>query len=117
MASNHTICIHEEQFIGQSRAIERLDAELLYKKQRLDELKEDNQRMERKIDDIKDCVNEIILASKRDDSILKDIINEQNNRITALETTNKTLKWVIGIGFTGAGVCIAGISLILTHIL
>lgn len=111
------ICIHEEQFIGQSRAIERISSELNYKKERLDELKEDTQRMEKKIDDIKDCVNEIILASKKDDSILKDIINEQNNRLTALETTNKNLKWIIGIGFTGAGVCIAGISLILTHIL
>ena len=39
MTSNHTICIHEEQFIGQSRAIERISSELNYKKERLDELK------------------------------------------------------------------------------
>lgn len=117
MTPNHTICIHEEQFIGQSRAIERLDAELLYKKQRLDELKEDNKRMDKKLDEIKNCVNKLILASKQDDDRLKDIINTQNNRITALETTNSTLKWVIGVGFTGAGVCIAGIALVLTHLI
>ena len=117
MTTNTHDCIHEDHFIGQSRAIERLDAELAYKKQRLDELKEDNKRMEKKIDDIKDCVNEIILASKRDDGILKDIINEQNNRITALETTNNTLKWVIGVGFTGAGLGISSLALLLTHII
>lgn len=76
------ICLHEEQIQGQSRAIERLDAELEYKKERLDELKEDNKRMEEKIDDIKDCVNELILKSKTDDEIL-------DKRILALETRQK----------------------------
>lgn len=76
------ICLHEEQIHGQSRAIERLDAELEYKKERLDELKEDNKRMEEKIDDIKDCVNELILKSKTDDEIL-------DKRILALETRQK----------------------------
>ena len=117
MAPNTHICIHEDQFIGQSRAIERLDAELGYKKQRLDELKEDNKRMEEKIDDIKESVNEIIRASERDDNKLKDIINEQDNRITALESTNKTLKWVIGVELTGLSVCIALVGLLLSHIL
>ena len=60
-------CLHEEQIMGQSRTIERLDAELSYKKQRLDEIKEDNRRMEEKIDDIKEDLNELILKSKSDD--------------------------------------------------
>ena len=117
MTTNQHICIHEDQFIGQSRAIERLDAELNYKKERLDELKEDNKRMEKKLDEIKKCVNEIILASKRDDDRLKDIINNQNNRLTALETTNRTLKWIIGLSVSVLGVCIAGIALVLTHLI
>ncbi len=81
MADNtpNYVCIHEEQIQGQSRAIERLDAELGYKKERLDELKADNKRMENKIDDIKDCVNEIVLASKNGDERL-------NNRLTVIET-------------------------------
>ena len=110
-------CIHEEQFIGQSRAIERLDAELHYKKERLDELKKDNERMEKKLDEIKKCVNEIILASKRDDDRLKDFINNQNNRITALETTNKTLKWIVGLSVSVLGVCIAALGLLISHLI
>ena len=124
MTSNTHACIHEAEIIGQSRKIERLDTELGYKKERLDELKDytkelkaDNDRIEEKIDDIKDCVNEIILASKRDDDRLKDIINDQNNRLTALETTNRTLKWVIGLSVSALGVCIAGIALVLSHLL
>jgi len=116
MTSNHD-CIHEEQFIGQSRAIERLDAELHYKKERLDELKKDNERMEKKLDEIKKCVNEIILASKRDDDRLKDFINNQNNRITALETTNKTLKWIVGLSVSVLGVCIAALGLLISHLI
>ena len=117
MASNHTICIHEDQFIGQSRAIERISSELNYKKEKLDELKKDNERMDKKLDEIKNCVNKLILASKRDDDRLKDIINEQNTRLTALETTNRTLKWVIGLSVSVLGVCIAGIALVLTHLI
>ena len=117
MTTNTHICIHEDQFIGQSRAIERISSELNYKKERLDELKEDNKRMEKKLDEIKKCVNEIILASKRDDDRLKDIINNQNNRITALETTNKTLKWIIGLSVGVLGVCITALGLLISHLI
>jgi len=117
MTSNSYTCIHEDQIIGQSRKIERLDAELVYKKEKLDELKKDNERMDKKLDEIKNCVNKIILASKGDDDRLKDIINDQNNRLTALETTNRTLKWVIGLSVSILGVCIAGIALVLTHLI
>lgn len=117
MTSNSYTCIHEDQIIGQSRKIERLDAELVYKKEKLDELKKDNERMDKKLDEIKNCVNKIILASKGDDDRLKDIINEQNNRLTALETTNRTLKWVIGVSVSALGVCIAGIALVLSHLI
>ena len=117
MTPNPHICIHEEQFIGQSRAIERLDTELGYKKEKLDELKKDNERMDKKLDEIKNCVNKLILASKRDDDKLKDIINEQNSRLTALETTNRTLKWVMGVSLSALGVCIAGIALVLSHLI
>ena len=79
MTNNEYTCIHEEQIQGQSRAIERLDAELSYKKEKLDDIKIDNRRMEEKIDDIKECVNELILKSKTDDEVL-------DKRILALET-------------------------------
>ena len=72
-------CLHEEQILNQSRKIERLDAELVYKKERLDELKEDNRRMERKIDKLSEDVTNFISASDTKD-------NELNNRLIKIET-------------------------------
>lgn len=78
-------CIHEDKILGQSRAIERITAELNYKKERLDELKEDNQRMETKIDDIKDCINQLIVKSNSNDSALE-------ARLLAIETKQASLE-------------------------
>lgn len=82
--TNHE-CLHEDKIMGQSRAIERLNAELQYKKERLDDLKEDNKRMEHKIDDIKDCVNQLIINSNSNDS-------ELEARLVAIETRQENLE-------------------------
>lgn len=93
--SEKGVCLHEEQFLGQSRAIERLEAELNYKKEKLDDLKEDNRRMEEKIDEIKECVNELILKSKTDDDKIEKqftkIEKDLNDRITKIETRQDVL--------------------------
>ena len=81
MAANHD-CLHEDQIQGQSRAIERLNTELKFKKEKLDDLKKDNERMEEKLDDIQDCVNQLVLKSNSDDDKL-------NNRLIAIETRQK----------------------------
>ena len=78
MAVDYT-CIHEEQIQGQSRAIERLNAELSYKKEKFDDIKAVNNRMEKKIDNLQECMNKIMLKSTTDDEKL-------NNRLTAIET-------------------------------
>ena len=78
-------CIHEDKILGQSRAIERITAELNYKKERLDELKEDNKRMETKIDDIKDCINQLIVKSNSNDRTLE-------ARLLAIETKQNDLE-------------------------
>ena len=90
MVENHE-CLHEDMILGQSRKIERLDAELGYKKERLDELKEDTRRMERKIedvgksvDDMNESIHQFIIKSNEADSDIK-------NRVTALEQQNKDL--------------------------
>ena len=75
----HSECLHEEQIQGQSRAIERLGAELEYKKERLDELKEDNKRMEKKLDDMNGNLSKFIAKSDKNDTKL-DI------RLTKIET-------------------------------
>ena len=72
-------CIHEDMLLSHNRTIERLDAEMDYKKEKLDDLKESNKRMEEKIDEIKESVNEIILKSQTDDDKL-------DKRILAIET-------------------------------
>ena len=77
-------CIHEDMLLKHNRTIERLDAEMDYKKEKLDDLKESNRRMEEKIDDIKDCVNELIVKSKTDDDML-------DKRLIAIETRQDVL--------------------------
>lgn len=84
MSAEHA-CLHEEQIQNQSRIIERMNAELSYKKERLDDLKEDNKRMEEKIDDIKECMDKIVLKSQSDDSKLE-------TRLVAIETEQKVMK-------------------------
>ena len=49
MVEEH-VCLHEKQLQEQSVTIGKLDAEMAYKKEKLDDLKEDNRRMEKKID-------------------------------------------------------------------
>lgn len=82
--TDHT-CLHEDQLMGQSRAIERLSAELDYKKERLDDLKADNKRMEDKIDEISKNVNSLMTQSNENDTKLE-------IRLTAIETEQKNLK-------------------------
>lgn len=77
--SNEHNCLHEEQILGQSKAIAELSAELNYKKERLDDLKEDNRRMEHKIDKMNNNLIDFI-----NDSDTKD--TELNNRLIKIET-------------------------------
>ena len=79
MMENKHVCLHEEQIQHQSRIIERLDAELDYKKERLDDLKEDNRRMEQKIDNIGTNLNNFIQQSDSKDGTL-------NARLIKIET-------------------------------
>lgn len=78
-AKSDYVCIHEEQIQGQGRAIERLDAELAYKKERLDDLKEDNRRMEKKLDDLSNDISNFISQSDSKDYAL-------NERLIKIET-------------------------------
>lgn len=76
---NEYNCLHEEQIQDHSLQIKALQTELNFKKEKLDEIKSDNKRMEQKIDEIKETVNQIVIASKTDD-------DELDKRITAIET-------------------------------
>ena len=84
MTETHN-CLYEEQIHGQSRVIERLEAELNFKREKLDDLKEDNRRMEEKIDSICENVNKLIRQSDSKDSQLE-------IRLTAIEQKQKDIE-------------------------
>lgn len=83
-------CLHEEQILGQSRKIERLGAELEYKKERLDELKEDNKRMESKLDDLSKDINNFINTSDAKDTKLDLRLTKIETRMEEQEKALKT---------------------------
>ena len=74
---------HEAQIQENSRKIAGLETRADYKDKRINELIENNRRIESKLDKLTATVNESILASIKDD-------NNLNNRVIALETQIKT---------------------------
>lgn len=113
-------CLHEEQIQGQSRAIERLDAELSYKKEKLDDLKQSNIRMEKKIDDLKDCVNQLVLISKTDDEKLDKRLTKIETRLDTQEKdakeNNKKNRDDVNIKIAIVGVILVIIQIYLNYI-
>ena len=94
MAPEH-ICPHEKEFQNYGKKIAELEAHVNYKEKRIDELIEDQKKMDSKMDKIDDKIDTIMMKSIQGD-------NDVNQRVTSLETTVKVLKWVIGLaGVTG----------------
>lgn len=81
-------CCHEELLQDHTRKISELETKHNFKEKAIEELKEDNRRIEAKIDNLTDTVNKVMLNSIRDD---KDI----DNRVTSLETKIETQENVI----------------------
>lgn len=114
--SEHIDCFHEEQIQGQSRKIAELETRSNYKEKMIDELNENMKDIKETIESLDKTINNFILKSISDDGKLREVINKQDNRITALEATNRTLKWVIGIGFTALTSIVAFLSFLITHL-
>lgn len=74
---------HEAQIQENSRKISGLETRADYKDKRINELIEDNKRIEAKIDKLTETVNDVIVNSIKDD-------NDLNNRVIALETKLET---------------------------
>ena len=79
---------HEQQIQENSKKIAKLESKSDYKENRINELIEDNKRIEAKIDKLTDTVNDVIVNSIKDD-------NDLNNRVIALETQIRTQNDVI----------------------
>ena len=97
MSESHTVCLHEEQIMKQSLVIERLGVELEFKREKLDDLKEDNKRIESKIDKLGDDFNNkfnefINTSNEKDDKLdkrLTKIETRQEEQDKAIKTNNQ----------------------------
>ena len=78
-------CIHEELIQNHSLEITEIQSELNYKKEKLDDLKKQNEKMQDTLEEIKEDINKIMLKSKDGDT-------ELNQRIIKLENENQTLQ-------------------------
>ncbi len=116
MVSEHVDCLHEEQIQVQSRKIAELETRADYKEKMITDLNESMKEIKKSMDSLDKTITDFILKSINDDSTIKEIVNAQGNRITSLEATNRTLKWVIGLGFTALGVLIAALSFFMVHL-
>ena len=90
----------EQKVEEHSLQIQELHDEIDFKKWKIDSLIE-------KIDNLTTVVQQIQLNQLKDDTDTK-------TRITSIESTMTTLKWVVGVGLTLLGVVVAYISLIIT---
>lgn len=113
MPNEHT-CLHEEQIMGQSRTIERLGAEMKYKRERLDDLKQDNRRMEKKIDEISINLNKIIQKSDSKDSALNERLVRIETRQDEQEKATKNNRDEANKKIALGGFILAALMLILT---
>lgn len=109
-------CFHEEQIQNQSRKITELETRADYKEKMINDLNESMKEVKQSIDSLESTITDFILKSINDDSTLRELANDLDNRITALETTNRTLKWVIGIGFSIFSLIIAILGLIIAFV-
>ena len=90
----------EQKIDEHSLQIQELKDEVDFKKWKIDSLIE-------KIDNLTTVVQQIQLNQLKDDSDIK-------TRITSIESTMTTLKWVIGVGLSALGVIVAYLSLMMT---
>ena len=101
---NHD-CQHETQIQGQSRKITELEARADFKDQRIEQIIQDQRRMEDKIDTLTENVNQLMLKTITDD-------NNLNQRVTTLEASQDTM-WRV---FTGVSVLVVLATFILNYI-
>ena len=103
------ICIREKQVNKHETDIAELKTKADFRNVQIAELKIEIDKIDKKLDKIDECLNQLKLQSERDDFNI-------DTRVTQLETTQNTLKWVVGIGLTCIGTAIAVLSFFLTII-
>ena len=95
-------CIHEELVQDHSLQLKEIQTEVKFKKEKIDKLQDSVEKVDEKLD-------KLIRQSERSDFDI-------DTRVTQLETTQKTLKWVIAVGLTCIGTATAVLAFIITII-
>jgi chromosome segregation ATPase len=90
----------EKRVDEHSLQIQELKDEVDFKKWKIDSLID-------KIDNLTEVVQQIQLNQLKDDNDIK-------NRVTSIESTMTTLKWIIGIGLSGLSVVVALLGLVIS---
>lgn len=103
------MCIHEEKLQEHETKLETLGTRIDYKEEKITQILKDNQRMEKKIDKITESIHQLQLNSAQDDFNI-------DKRVTGLESTVKTLKYIIGLMVSIIAVTISAAVFILTYI-
>lgn len=91
MSANHE-CLHEEQIYGQSRKLAELEAKNESKKERITEIKSELKDMDKKIDNIDNNVNKLILHSETNDAQLETRLESIETRLDLYESFMKESK-------------------------
>ena len=95
-------CFHEELLQEHNLKLTELDKEVQFKKEKIDDLQTDVKAINKKLD-------KLIRHSEQSDFDI-------DNRVTQLETTQNTLKWIMGVGLTAVGTATTVLAFIITII-
>ena len=82
--------------------IQELQDEISFKRWKIETVLE-------KIDNLTNCVQQIQIHQLKDDNDIK-------NRVTGIESTISTLKWVVGVGLSALSILVAYLTFFITHL-
>ena len=101
------ICIREKQVNKHETDIAGLKLRADFKEEQIKEIKKDIKEVSDKLDTVGEKLDNWQHQSEQDDFNI-------DRRVTQLETTQNTLKWVIGLGLTCIGTAVAILTFFLT---
>lgn len=101
------ICIREKQVNKHETDIAELKARADFKDLRIGEVKDDIEKISNKLDAVDEKLDKWQHKSEQDDFNI-------DNRVTQLETTQNTLKWVVGIGLTALTTAVGVVAFFLS---
>ena len=116
MTKEEYVQLHEQILNDQSQKIVELESHANYKDIIIMELKENMKEIKDAVTKLNDNFNNFTLKSVKDDNLLKDIINQQNNRITALETKSEQQEKTFKNGLVIISLVFAGITVFFNFI-